>query len=58
MHQTKEELVSSFASSHCRVGRIIPKKNTADDSSFARYDFRTEAFKKSAIRFTENTKKL
>jgi hypothetical protein len=57
MHLTKEELITS-SKSHCRVGKITPKQNTAVDSDFAKFDFKTEAFKKSAIRFTENTKKL
>lgn len=57
MYKVKEELVSSIKS-HCRVGKITSRKNTVDNYSSIQFDFKTEAFKKATLLFTEKTRTL
>jgi hypothetical protein len=44
--------------SNCKVGKITSSKNGVDDSRIIQIDFKTEAFKKSNIAFTEKRRAL
>ena len=57
MYKVKEELVSS-SKSHCRVGKITSRKNIACNYTSNQFDFKTEAFKKATLLFTEKTRNL
>ncbi|WP_264564276.1 hypothetical protein [Flavobacterium sp. N3904] len=57
MYKVAKELVSS-SKSHCKVGKIISLKKGAGDSCAIQIDFKTEAFKKSNVLFTEKVRSL
>lgn len=57
MYKAEKELVFS-SKSHCKVGKITSRKSAAVDSGSIQFDFKTEAFKKSNILFTERVRNL
>jgi hypothetical protein len=57
MYKVKEESVSS-SKNHCKVGKITSRKNAAGDSCSIQFDFKTLAFKKSNVLFTEKIRNL
>jgi hypothetical protein len=57
MFKAEKELISS-SKSHCKVGKITPKKNGVGDSCAVQIDFKTEDFKKSNIQFTKRARTL
>lgn len=57
MYKVEKEF-RSIHKSNCKIGKITSSKNVADDSQIIQIDFKTEAFKKSNIAFTEKRRSL
>lgn len=57
MYKVKDESISC-SKSHCKVGKITSRKNVVDGSNPIPFDFKTEAFKKATLLFTEKIKNL
>ncbi|HEU4789370.1 MAG TPA: hypothetical protein VFS71_06775 [Flavobacterium sp.] len=57
MYKVEKEFLF-IPKSNCKVGKITSSKNGADDSRIIQIDFKTEAFKKSNMAFTEKRRAL
>lgn len=57
MYKVKKESQFSLKS-NCKIGKITSSKNVTNDSHIIQIDFKTEAFKKSNLVFTEKRRSL
>ena len=57
MYKVEKEFQFSHKS-NCKIGKITSSKNVADDSHIIQIDFKTAAFKKSNLAFTEKRRSL
>ncbi|HKO76555.1 MAG TPA: hypothetical protein VJU52_05025 [Flavobacterium sp.] len=57
MYKVEKEFLF-IPKSNCKVGKITSSKNGVDNSRIIQIDFKTEAFKKSNIAFTEKRRAL